>query len=387
MLSPPWRFALLTQGLWGPVVSPGASLQEALTAHCCREVIRDAACTRCSLKATLSQVPESAAAATSAAMQRLQGLLRAGCPLPDCDFEVLAAAAGLAWQERRGPLLKRTLIARPPEVGARLGVSPADHCVLLHAEERFGTLLHPSQVHARCTSVVKAPVLGAQVLCLQLRRVVWSNLGRLTKLAGHVAFPQLLDLQQALAATAEPLLPCEPCAPPPAAAPSVASLLWAVDALPSSSESRRFAAAPATEGDKAGDRRACKATDIGESEVSCSAGVGHCPAEQHHDVTRTRPSCWYRLISVIVHKGGVRSGHYLVYRLVRCIPEARLCNDFGGNAKRCAQHLEQIGDGSGQGSVQEWWVCCSDEQVRRVDLKEVMNAEAALLLYERCKPP
>ena len=121
--SGPWRIAFWTQGLWGPVVSPGASLQEALAAHCCREVIRDAVCTRCSLKATLSQLPDSAAAATSAATQRLQGLLRAGCPLPDCDFEALAAAAGLAWQERRAPLLKRALIARPPEVRARLGVS------------------------------------------------------------------------------------------------------------------------------------------------------------------------------------------------------------------------------------------------------------------------
>ena len=225
------------------------------------------------------------------------------------------------------------------------------------------------------------------MLCLQLRRVVWSNLGRLTKLAGHVAFPQVLDLQQALAATAEPLLLSGPCAPPPAAGPSVASLLWAVDALPSSSSSHIYAAAPATAGDNPVGATACKASGTGESEVSCSAGVGPCHAEQHHDLTRTRLSCWYRLISVIVHKGGVRSGHYLVYRLVRCIPEARLCNGFGGNAERCAQHLEQIGDGSGQGSVQEWWVCCSDEQVRRVDLKEVMSAEAALLLYERCKPP
>ena len=98
-------------------VREGASVEQALKAHFTREVIQDVTCSRCSLKATLQQ--QEAAAdidASSPELQRLRSLVHARCSLPTATLRSWRQHAGLIWRPQRTPLVKRTSIARPPEV-------------------------------------------------------------------------------------------------------------------------------------------------------------------------------------------------------------------------------------------------------------------------------
>ncbi len=47
----------LMQGPWGPVLKPGATLHHALATYFSRDLVQDAVCTHCSLRATLEQAP------------------------------------------------------------------------------------------------------------------------------------------------------------------------------------------------------------------------------------------------------------------------------------------------------------------------------------------
>lgn len=72
----------------------------------------------------------------------------------------------------------------------------------------------------------------------------------------------------------------------------------------------------------------------------------------------------YRLVSVVQHFGNSGSGHYTVYRKVR----------------------GKIGDEDHVGlleSALEQWFCISDSQVDSVSEKEVLEANASLLFYEK----
>ena len=163
----------LLQGRWGPFLKPGTTLHDTLAAYFARDLIQDAVCTHCSLRATLQQAPISYVAvghsrsgiaptavsstpkdseqdanmeddsgvkipriasseaasvsgqggqgnsggqAAAEKLARLQGLLRGSCAAPECDYAQLAREAGLDWEERRGPLLTRATIARSPQV-------------------------------------------------------------------------------------------------------------------------------------------------------------------------------------------------------------------------------------------------------------------------------
>lgn len=206
-------------------------------------------------------------------------------------------------------------------------------------------------------------VCAAQVLCLQLRRVAWSTRGEPVKLSGHVAFPEMLDLQPFLAAAAEPLLP-PLFSSPPAAALSCNPALSAPkpwDRL-CSSRTPKTAEEPASAG------RPGSAAESGETSCagqwSSVAGDSTGEDDKHmHDRT-----CKYRLISLVVHHGGrSQSGHYFAYR--HCNVGTVVSFDTG----------EKAGDIS-----TESWVGAADQEVWRADVEEVLSSEAALLLYERC---
>lgn len=72
----------------------------------------------------------------------------------------------------------------------------------------------------------------------------------------------------------------------------------------------------------------------------------------------------YRLASVVQHFGIVGSGHYIVYRRVT----ANISED------NAAELLE---------SAVDQWFCISDTDVSTVSEKEVLDAEASLLFYEK----
>lgn len=72
----------------------------------------------------------------------------------------------------------------------------------------------------------------------------------------------------------------------------------------------------------------------------------------------------YRLVSVVVHHGSSGSGHYTVYRKVT----ARL-----GDEDTVALLESSI----------EQWFCISDSQVRCVSQRDVLDANASMLFYEK----
>lgn len=71
----------------------------------------------------------------------------------------------------------------------------------------------------------------------------------------------------------------------------------------------------------------------------------------------TKTSLTYRLSAVVVHLGGVTSGHFVTYR--------RSPNTVKGKCRK------------------EKWLCCSDGSVTPVSLVDVFSAEAYMLMYER----
>lgn len=68
-------------------------------------------------------------------------------------------------------------------------------------------------------------------------------------------------------------------------------------------------------------------------------------------------SLLYKLSAVMVHIGGVASGHFLTYR--------RSPNTVKGRCRR------------------DKWLCCSDRSVTPVSKMDVFSAEAYMLIYER----
>ena len=80
----------------------------------------------------------------------------------------------------------------------------------------------------------------------------------------------------------------------------------------------------------------------------------------------------YILRAVVVHHGPLAgAGHYTVYRSVGAVAGG------GGSG-------DGSGSGSGGSSVHSGWVRASDETLQPTGLREVLEAEASMLVYEAC---
>ncbi|BDA43125.1 probable ubiquitin carboxyl-terminal hydrolase 27 at N-terminal half [Coccomyxa sp. Obi] len=432
------------EGRWGPVLKPGMTLHHALATYFSRDLVQDAVCTHCSLRATLEQAPpainmhtacqpspwlpthadgppqtmDSPPASVSPTSQgavekdadacafpaarggnsfsyegvsrgsgiegaaeklvRLRGLLHGGCAPPDCDYMQLAAEVGLPWSERRAPLLTRAVLARSP-----------------------------------------------QVLCLQLRRVLWTRRGRLAKVPGRVAFPEELNLAPYTAAEAEPLLPvARPLVSHPLA--SLSSTHHAPDLAHPSMRSRGGhgytatapIAAPSQSGTCSDVRHSndspSAVPERGEQNCTFSTGIGSADGgelasaaakvveQQSGAAVRLKwkpergAGMLYGLAAVIVHHGGAQSGHYTVYRKASveqddsCVhAEAAVREGYQQQAVNNA-FINQVrfgdcalGSGACTDTGKSSWLHASDEDVRTATLAEVLSSEAAVLLYER----
>jgi hypothetical protein len=383
-------------------VRDGVDVEAALKLHFGREVIQDVTCARCSLKATLQQAD---GAAGSAEVQRLRGLLAAQCPLPDCDWEALAVAAGLFWQPRGAPLVKRTSIARPPEV--RQYSQPLCTlliaCSVLNAYRTCTLLIACSSLRAVSNTVHPCRCMFEscmrrclfQVLVLQLRRVVWSaSTQRLAKLQGCVAFPLVLDLQPYLSATAETLLPSVSLTAAAQHSTLTPSALWASgDAGAAAAACHGLSAdeQPGAAGQASGSAEhaaACPPAAEGGEAAGCAERSGAREESVKPDAQRRR--CLYKLTAVGVHAGKVaESGHYFAYRRVQSrelrasmIAGPPQGGEHAGEAASVIEHspVKQ----SREVYVSEYWVCAMDEKVRRVSIQEVLACpDASFLVYER----
>ncbi|MBW0542452.1 hypothetical protein O181_082167 [Austropuccinia psidii MF-1] len=79
----------------------------------------------------------------------------------------------------------------------------------------------------------------------------------------------------------------------------------------------------------------------------------------------------YRLISVIVHRGQMGSGHYFNYVLT---------DRYGNQDGSVKKNEDEIDDHQNEGKQ---WVYCSDTEIKRVTLNEVLKSKAYILFYEQ----
>ena len=175
------------------------------------------------------------------------------------------------------------------------------------------------------------------MLCLQLQRVRWSNLGSPEKLHGHVAFPLSLNVSPYLAAAAQPLL-----------GRTLSEATQQEERLTQEPQSDTYQASSTSQEQQ-------------KAQLREGAGIHACRNAAQFDSEearcRTSPSgSAYRLVAVIVHHGSTRYGHYTTYRSVLRMSE------------RCCD---------------EQWVCVSDEDVRDAHVREVLACQASILFYER----
>ncbi len=188
------------------------------------------------------------------------------------------------------------------------------------------------------------------MLCLQLQRVRWAAHGSLEKLSGHVAFLQCLDLSACCSAATEPLL--GPIAPRSASREPASLSTWQKRSYAKFTQTQKHQQ-ELREGETA--EHGCEST----ARLSCSAAAPPAGCEAGPSI---QP---YRLAAVIVHHSTARSGHYSTYR--RLNMRAKAIEDM-------ARHSTD------QGS----WVCVSDEDVRKADVRECLLVKPACCSMKRC---
>lgn len=99
---------------------------------------------------------------------------------------------------------------------------------------------------------------------------------------------------------------------------------------------------------------------------------------QLHQQRRAVPR--YILRAVVVHHGPLAgAGHYTVFRSLTTA-EASICADsaIGSNGGSGSSNA------GGSGAAHHSWVRASDESVHPAELREVLEAEASMLVYEAC---
>ncbi|KAL1569566.1 ubiquitinyl hydrolase 1 [Salvia divinorum] len=191
-----------------------------------------------------------------------------------------------------------------------------------------------------------------QILCIHFQRASYNVLGQSTKLRGHVSFPSVLDLS------------------------SFTNTGVGIKAMEASSSYR-----PSSQRVMAFPRFMYKKPPL---DLGTSIAVGKDPHLEASDTsspdsrsradgnadstpppTRPAQSPVYRLVSVVEHFGSSGGGHYTVYRKVR----GKIGDDGDGSA------LLETG-------IMQWF-CISDSNVDSVLEREVMDANASMLFYEK----
>jgi hypothetical protein len=143
-------------------------------------------------------------------------------------------------------------------------------------------------------------------------------------------------------------------------------------------------------------------------------------AQEHPDQQGSNTSGAYRLVAVLVHMGGARSGHYIAYRRLYgtcspasssssspmsssrtngCSPSGSVdssatssrSDDAGGYAEdgknvgsqNAPQLVAPTVSGQPQAAQPGRWCMASDTHVHEVDESQVLGCEATVLFYER----
>ena len=98
----------------------------------------------------------------------------------------------------------------------------------------------------------------------------------------------------------------------------------------------------------------------------------------------------YILRAVVVHHGPLAgAGHYTVFRSLGAAPGSSSSSSGAEQGTPCTGGSGPIGSSSGSssggsGAVHRSWVRASDESVHPAELREVLEAEVSMLVYEAC---
>ncbi|CAN4114214.1 unnamed protein product [Withania somnifera] len=218
------------------------------------------------------------------------------------------------------------------------------------------------------------------VLCLHLQRASMNILGEQDKLQGHISFPLILDLAPFVKNGMGTKCPEEnlqigqlkhhhqqPC--------PLFNYLNREDNKEMltciTRSERKFSSevnmAALCLSDKVGVKAPKTSSFLeagGYKEISLNQLPQHSGNQDGASSSTDSKSQKYRLVSVVQHFGIVGSGHYTVYR-------------------RVTAKISQDNPAGLLGSAVDQWFCISDTDVHSVSEKDLLDAEATLLFYEK----
>ncbi|KAJ3334812.1 Ubiquitin carboxyl-terminal hydrolase 45 [Gonapodya sp. JEL0774] len=92
----------------------------------------------------------------------------------------------------------------------------------------------------------------------------------------------------------------------------------------------------------------------------------------------------FQLRGVVVHSGyQLASGHYYAYVRVPMVRKAAVQTQSSGDDMEVDMKNSTLGEGDGDGEMEDVWVYASDTDVRVTDWEEVKKAQAFMLFFER----
>ncbi|KAL7104535.1 hypothetical protein ACP275_08G251400 [Erythranthe tilingii] len=209
-------------------------------------------------------------------------------------------------------------------------------------------------------SIARSP----KILCIHLPRASYNMFGESVKLLGHISFPSILDLSPFMNTGVE-IKNTEPnlqISPLNRRSREIRSFTY--------SNYQNLLLDPAKLNCKSTTEKSISSETMleGPEASKPSSSDSTKSADGNMDVNlRLSPvrHQMYRLVSVVVHYGGGGGGHYTVYRKVR----AKL-----GDENNFVALLES--------SIEQWF-SISDSQVLSVSERDVFDANASMLFYEK----
>ncbi|CAI9753105.1 unnamed protein product [Fraxinus pennsylvanica] len=202
-------------------------------------------------------------------------------------------------------------------------------------------------------SIARSP----KILCIHLQRASANVSGQSVKLVGHLSFPLSLDLSLFMKS-------------------EVGIKNWEENLQFKLSKNQRGNISSKTEVAKESERNTvalpngnCLKASIAGPSLLKNSGcadtiLGSMPTNDKEVSTLPSKPRIYRLVSVVEHFGNVGSGHYMVYRKV--------------TAKLGAEDPIALLE-----SAIDQWFRISDSEVQSVSEKDVLNANASMLFYEK----
>lgn len=218
-------------------------------------------------------------------------------------------------------------------------------------------------------SIAQSP----KILCIHFQRASYNMLGQSVKLRGHVSFPLLLDLSPFLntGVGIKAMDANLPFRPPNESSGGVVSFpRFNFQTTPLDPGTRYRASTEKSIASEAGaaeeETNASVVKNGPHLEVSDTSIPDSTDSNEGVMLPSTKPGrgAMYRLVSVVEHFGSSGGGHYTVYRKV----------------------AGKIGDGDPVALLEsaiEQWFSISDSQVDSVSERQVLDANASMLFYEK----